>query len=204
MLQPVGFHLSDSASGSYCFNFWERNTIQFRHGITQQSRTNNPHQSPVSYLDASAVIRHPRGQRDQNWNPQAQTSVSISAFWANATTQPLKVSSELSSQRHPFILMFVCLDFWGSWAVWGREGCYTNCSFIYLKSNNSRSWKKKCEGRHCWNSQVKAAFHYALLSLRFTLLISRSSQDCKYVISYCIAEFLSVQFPNVTRCSNGS
>lgn len=36
--------------------------------ITQWSRSNNPHQNPVLYLDASAVIRHPGGQGDQNCN----------------------------------------------------------------------------------------------------------------------------------------
>lgn len=90
--------------------------------------------------------------------------------------------------------------------MWEKVGCYTNHSFIYFKRNNSRAGKKKneCKGRNCWNSQVKAAFHYTLLSLRFTSLISRSNRDCKYVISNRIAEFLSVHFPNVTRCSSGA
>lgn len=57
---------------------------------------------------------------------------------------------------------------------------------------------------NCCNSQVKAAFHYALLSLRFVLLLSHSRQDRKCVINYCIAEFLHRHFHNVMRCSNGT
>lgn len=161
MLQSAGLH-SESTWGSYCCNFWQRNTTPFSLalGIPQQSRTNTQTQGPTWMLALWLGIPEDREIRTAT---EAQIPVSISVLGVTAATTPNSPHpAQLSGKGAT--LLFVCLP--GLLGVW-REETRLGHEFIvsYTIIVIIRGQEKKCKGGNSCNSQVKVALlcsHYGL------------------------------------------